>query len=287
MLGRWRPLPGGIPRRVWQAALLWTAFIILVWTVNAVVGTPPAGAQAVSKERGQAKPIEQGETLWRRDCASCHGVKGEGTAWGPNLQDKGPADVHLMVATGRMPIDQLEPLQRQPYNEDDMQVGRNSRGGTRFRRGDPVYRPGQISALVAYARTILNGPDKPVVDVSGANISHGSELFDVNCAACHSWNARGGALANGHAASPLDHTTPTEVVEAMRAGLGAMPRFPEGTISNEDAADIAAYVKYLHHPRNEGGFPMAYIGPAAEGFAAWLVGIVGLLLFVRWIGQRS
>ena len=274
---RRRPLRDGLTRRAWQAALLWTVFGLLAWAVVSFVSAPDAGAQAL--DHGVKEPMHDGAALWARDCASCHGPKGNGTRWGPSLQDAGASGVDVMVSTGRMPIADLTPLEKAPFHPN-MQVPRGAGGG-------PPYKPGQIAALVDYARTILRGPDVPIVDVSGANISHGQELFENNCAACHSWNARGGALANGHAASPLDHTTPTEVVEAMRLGIGTMPRYSDRSISDEGAADIAAYVRYLHHPQNAGGFPLAYLGPVGEGFAAWLVGIVGIVLFVRWIGKRT
>lgn len=273
---------GSRPRitgRLAHTAIAWGLFVALVWSVHAVVVAPSA-AQAPQRGEERADPEARGEVLWRRDCASCHGPDGDGTAWGPSLQGKGAAGVHLTVTTGRMPIEDLAPLQDRPGGEEQLQVPRRHRDA-----GE--YLPGQVHALVEHARTILEGPDVPAVAVATADVSNGAQLFQSNCASCHAWSGRGGTLASGHRATPLDESSPTQVVEAMRTGLGTMPQFSEDAISDEEAADIAAYVEYLHHPRNEGGHPLDYLGPAAEGAVAGAVGIVGLLLVVRWIGGRS
>lgn len=266
--------------RTLQALVLWVGFGLLVWGVHSLTDSPPAGAQAEQRGETRADPAVRGEAIWRRDCVSCHGPEGDGTRWGPSLQGKGAAGVHLAVTTGRMPLEDLSQLRDTPPGEDQRQVP------TAFHDTNE-YLPGQVSALVEHARTILSGPDVPVVDVAGADVSHGAELFQFNCASCHAWSGRGGALANGHTATSLEESTPAQVVEAMRTGLGTMPAFPDEVIGDEEAADIAAYVEYLHHPRNTGGHPLNYLGPAAEGLAAGVIGILGLLLFVRWIGNRS
>lgn len=263
-----------------HAVLAGILFAMVVWALHVLVVAPSAGAQAEDRGETQADPTIRGETLWRRDCASCHAPDGSGTRWGPDIRDKGAAGVHLAVTSGRMPIEDLADLQNPPEDEDRLQVPRG-------RPGENDYLPGQVSALVAHAREILPGPDTPSVDVAGADASHGADLFQVNCASCHAWSARGGALTGGHAATSLEESTPQQVVEAMRTGIGTMPDFPDTAVSDEEAADIAAYVEYLHHPRNPGGFPLAYLGPTAEGAVAGVVGILGLLLFTRWIGKRS
>lgn len=271
---------GRQPRPVLHGLSAGLLFVALVWGVHLVVAGAPAGAQAEERGETRADPAVLGETLWRRDCVSCHAPDGSGTRWGPDIRDKGAAGVHLAVTSGRMPIEDLADLRNPPEDEDRLQVPRGRPG-----RND--YLPGQVSALVAHAREILPGPDTPSVDVAGADVSRGADLFQVNCASCHAWSGRGGALTNGHEATSLEESTPQQVVEAMRTGLGTMPDFPETAVPDEEAADIAAYVEYLHHPRNPGGFPLAHLGPTAEGATAGVIGILGLLLFTRWIGKRS
>lgn len=266
--------------RTLQALVLWVGFGVLVLGAHALMSSPTASAQAEQRGETRDDVARRGEAVWRRDCVSCHGRDGDGTRWGPSLQGKGAAGVHLAVTTGRMPLEDLSYLRDTPPGEDEIQVPQGFHDSAE-------YLPGQVSALVAHARTILSGPDVPTVDVAGADVSRGAELFQFNCASCHSWSGRGGALANGHVATSLEPSTPEQVVEAMRTGLGTMPTFPASVVSEQEAADIAAYVDYLHHPRTPGGHPLAFLGPTAEGLAAGVVGVLGLLLFVRWIGKRS
>lgn len=271
---------GSRSRRTLQVLLAWSLFGLLVWGGHASLVSGPAGAQAPERGETRADPAERGRVIWRRDCASCHAPDGTGTRWGPSLQGKGPAGVHLAVTTGRMPIEDLSHLEDRPPGEDDLHIPRGH-------HDEGEYLPGQVAALVTYARSVIDGPDVPVVDVASADISTGSQLFQVNCASCHAWSSRGGVLATGHEAPSLNEATPVQVVEAMRTGLGTMPEFPRSVFSDEEAADIAAYVAYMDHPRNAGGHPLNYLGPAAEGLAAGVIGIGGVLLAVRWIGKRS
>lgn len=264
-------------RRLAQVAVCWGLFTLVVtalWTML----DHPADAQAEDAQASTADDVAAtGQFLWQRDCASCHGPSGTGTPSGLNLQGKGPAGISLVLTTGRMPL----PLDAVGPNEDidfdDLQVN----------RGAVAYTPDQIDALVAHASTFVDGPEVADVDITTGNVSRGGETFQINCAACHTSTGRGGALTSGQVAVSLSQATPREVVEAMRSGLGAMPVFDEATIDQQEATDVAAYVVYLQEPATPLGRPLGFIGPVAEGFVAWLVGIVGLLLVIRWIGMRE
>jgi ubiquinol-cytochrome c reductase cytochrome c subunit len=66
-----------------------------------------------------------------------------------------------------------------------------------------------------------------------------------------------------------------------------MPVFGPLTLSDQQASDVAAYVQYLRHPKNRGGLGLGHIGPIAEGFVGWVVGMGLLLLVTRLIGTRG
>ena len=273
------PTPDGTPRRrALLVATIWTLAFLIAWVMQGLLASP-ADAQAEQRGKAEEDPLVDGKALWQRDCASCHGPEGNGTGYGPSIQGKGPAGVYLTITTGRMPMELLAPLADEPFDADRLQVLPNERSATE-------YLPAQIRALTEYSREIVEGPDVPIVDLATADISHGQELFQTNCASCHVWNARGGTLADGQVATSLEKSTPENVVAGMRTGIGTMPVFPEAVISEDEAADIAAYVKYLQTPRNPGGAPLAYVGPAGEGFVAWVVGLLGIILLTRWIGGK-
>jgi ubiquinol-cytochrome c reductase cytochrome c subunit len=210
--------------------------------------------------------VEEGRALFENACSSCHGAGGEGTNLGPAVTDSGAAGAHFMLSTGRMPLDdpRRQPV-RKPAAFDEEQIG-------------------QISSYVA---SLGDGPEIPDVDVEDGDLVLGQQLYSENCGACHSSAGAGGAVGAGLEAPSLSHSTPVEVVEAMRIGPGAMPVFQEQTLSEEDANSIARYLVYLREVPDPGGLGMRRIGPIAEGAVAWLVGIGLFVLICRFVGEKE
>jgi hypothetical protein len=66
-----------------------------------------------------------------------------------------------------------------------------------------------------------------------------------------------------------------------------MPAFGSAAIDDHQLDQLAAYVRYLANPEDRGGNPLWHLGPFAEGFVAWTVGMIILLLTIRWIGERK
>ncbi len=236
----------------------------------AAVLTPLLLQPAAGQEDDDAL-LAEGHELYETGCSSCHGPDGEGvvapdgSARGPSLENAGEAAAYYYLSTGRMPLANTE---EQPQ------------------RKEPAYDDEQIAALVAYVGTLGDGPAIPDVDIDGADLAAGGELYRANCQACHSASGGGGALSYGRAAPRLSDATPTQVGSAVRVGPGQMPVFGPETISDEDLNDLAAYVEYLRSPEDPGGIPIGRTGPIPEGFVAWLIGMVALLALVAWIGTR-
>jgi ubiquinol-cytochrome c reductase cytochrome c subunit len=204
--------------------------------------------------------------VYLRDCATCHGARGEGTPRAPQIASAGGALTDYELTTGRMPIRDAEaPVHRHA----------------------PRYPPEQIDALVDYVSSFGGGGvPVPSVNLDGADLARGGELYRLNCAACHSWSGAGGALF-GREAPPIDRSTPVQVAEVIRTGPGSMPSFGEESFSDDDVRAVAAYVRELQHPDDRGGNPLLRLGPFPEGALAWGVGIGALLLFVTWVGERE
>jgi ubiquinol-cytochrome c reductase cytochrome c subunit len=235
---------------------------------------PPAAAQTPAPDTGRE--------LYLRDCAWCHGSEGSGTDNGPDLVSgtNGPAFVDFMLTTGRMPLND-------PHQE--------------VTRRDPIYSTDEIEKIVDFTRTLgAPGPDIPVVDLDDAELVEGQELYQKNCAACHSTTGIGGALTQGRTdeltgstaeetsivAPPVTYSSPTEVAEAIRVGPGTMPVFDENVFDEEELNAVVAYVKYLKDPVDRGGAPIGRVGPVMEGAIGWIVGLGVLLLFVRLVGTK-
>jgi ubiquinol-cytochrome c reductase cytochrome c subunit len=216
--------------------------------------------------------LAEGRELYETGCSSCHGPDGGGVdepgegARGPSLQGAGEAAAFYYLSTGRMPLANSE---EQPT------------------RKEPAYSDEEIEALVAYVGSLGEGPEMPDVDIAGADLAAGGEIYRASCQACHSASGSGGALSYGRAAPRLSDATPAEVGAAVRVGPGQMPVFGPDTISDEELNDLAKYVEYLRDPADPGGIPIGRTGPIPEGFVAWLIGMVALLALVAWIGTRS
>jgi ubiquinol-cytochrome c reductase cytochrome c subunit len=234
---------------------------------------------------GIKDPVARGgHEIYQRDCAYCHGADGEGTDEGPDLvaQRNGPALTDFMLSTGRMPID--DP--RDPIT-----------------RREARYTDEEIDAIVEHVASFGGeGPDVPRVHPERGDTSLGMLLYQDNCAACHSTSGIGGTLTEGRQADVTGDvarrgasvvpsvlsSSPTEIAEAMRTGPGAMPVFAEETFDDDDVDAIVAYVSGLQRGEvDRGGAAIGRIGPVAEGAVALFAGLLALIVFTRWIGEKS
>jgi ubiquinol-cytochrome c reductase cytochrome c subunit len=237
-----------------------------LWLVAAAVA---AGALVQLGTAGHAATAAQaggrGQTLYQQNCASCHGQQGQGTQRGPTLIGVGAASADFYLSTGRMPITDE---QRNPG------------------RGKPAFGRTDIDALVAYVASLGGGPAIPDVDPAAGRLADGEQLYQENCAACHSATGTGGALTSGQVAPSLAQATPVQVAEAIRVGPGAMPRFPPQALNDPQVDSITAYVGRLQEGGNRGGWDLGRIGPVTEGLVAWVVGLGLLLWVVRRLGKE-
>jgi ubiquinol-cytochrome c reductase cytochrome c subunit len=176
-----------------------------------------------------------------------------------------------MLSTGRMPI-----------ADPEEQPGRAA----------VPYSREEIDELVSFVASFGAGPPIPGVDLSRGNLTEGAVLYEDNCAACHGSPGAGGALTNGLTAPPLHQSTPVQVAEAIRlggAGLrsGNMPKFGDDALTDQQVDAVAHYVDYLRDPDDRGGASLGHYGPIPEGFVAWAVGLLALVLAIRWIGTSD
>jgi ubiquinol-cytochrome c reductase cytochrome c subunit len=242
------------------------AFVAIALGTLVIGGLNPARpASAADQPVGQVAG-GQGVSLYLQSCAACHGPGGSGSAVGPPLIGVGAASADFMLRTGRMPL----------AAPDAPMVAR-----------DPVFTDEQIRDLVSYVASLGDGPPIPDVQVAGADLAQGRDLFIGSCAACHGPGAGGDAVGGGFVAPPLLGVDPVTVGEAIRTGPGVMPVFGPGQISDEELDDIAAYLVYLEEEAAPGGLTIGGSGPVVEGYVAWLVGMGLLLLAARRIERKG
>jgi len=231
------------------------AVVVLAVLISAAMPAAFAGAQTPQADRGS--------DLFTARCSSCHGSEGEGTQFGPDLRGVGAASADFQLRTGRMPL---------------------SEPGSQAIRKPPAFGEEEIRALVTYVAALDGGPDIPSVDLTDADLSEGSQLFANNCAACHGATANGGAVGANAFAPTLHSSDPLDVAEAVITGPGQMPVF---AFEDQARDDIVAYVMYLKERRAPGGLDIGGVGPVPEGYVAWALAMVILIVIVLFIGKQK
>ena len=231
--------------------------------------------QVAVADQSQSALLRTGQQLYETACITCHGANLQGVEGrGPALVGVGEAAVYFQVSTGRMPA---------------------MRGEAQAPRKAPIFDEDQTDALGAYVQSIGGGPLVPrdangqIADASliGSDVARGGDLYRLNCASCHNFTGRGGALSSGKYAPVLDPATPAQIYTAMLTGPQSMPKFSERQLGPEEKRDIIAYVRSSSETLNPGGYGLGGFGPASEGMAIFVVGMVAAIAIAMWIGARS
>ncbi|MFD5215185.1 c-type cytochrome [Microbacterium sp. NPDC058345] len=263
-------------RSPFAAAALIGAGLLLTGGVYA--GASAAMASTDTQTAAKAElTVEDGEKLFTANCATCHGADLQGTTEGPSLVGVGELAVEFQVATGRMPLQMQGPQAPQK---------------------PPQFTQDQIEAMASYVQSVAPGPSYPEDwVVSGEanpedsadepDVSHGAELFRINCAMCHNVAAAGGALTEGKYAPALTSTSALHIYAAMVTGPQNMPVFGDMNLSTEDKRDIIAALVYQQDAVQVGGFTLGSLGPVSEGLFAWIFGIGALVALTVWITAKS
>jgi quinol---cytochrome-c reductase cytochrome c subunit len=260
-------------RRRLSAGLLLLIALAFAGGLAAVLTPTPQVAVA---DESQLALLRTGKQLFETSCVSCHGANLQGVPdRGPSLIGTGDAAVYFQVGTGRMPA---------------------MRGEAQAPRKDPIFDQHQIDAIGAYVQANGGGPVVPRDAngevsqeslVEGADVARGGDLFRLNCASCHNFTGKGGALSSGKYAPPLDDAKPAQIFTAMLTGPQNMPKFSDRQLSPEEKRDIVAYVREATNTPNPGGYGLGGFGPAPEGMAAWIIGMVAVIGVALWVGSRA
>ncbi|MFP5346020.1 MAG: c-type cytochrome [Actinomycetes bacterium] len=240
----------------------------LAFTGAAYAAVAPQKADASTTSTGD---VQKGHELFLANCATCHGMQATGTRAAPSLVGVGAAAVDFQVGTGRMPMQQTGPQALQKPAELNDQ---------------------DIRDLSAYVASLGPGPAIPSPDMvqpktDARALANGQELFRVNCAMCHNVVGAGGALTRGKFAPSLHGVSGEHIYEAMVTGPQSMPVFNDANITPQDKQDIISYLSYVDEQPSPGGLALGSLGPVAEGFFIWAVGVVLLIACAVWLGAKS
>ncbi|KOT94744.1 cystathionine beta-lyase [Streptomyces sp. NRRL F-4707] len=251
-------------------AALVVLLLALACTGGLYAAFAPA-SKAQADETAQSLAIDEGKKLYAVGCASCHGTGGQGSTDGPSLVGVGAAAVDFQVGTGRMPA-------QQP--------------GAQVPKKKVIYSQAEIDQLAAYIASLGAGPAVPSEEKygpEGADIAKGGELFRTNCAQCHNFTGKGGALTHGKFAPTLEGVNPKHIYEAMQTGPQNMPSFPDTTLSEQNKKDIIAYLDAVNGDEtvDPGGLSLGGLGPVSEGLFGWIFGLGACIAVAVWVAART
>ncbi|TDC49159.1 c-type cytochrome [Actinomadura sp. KC345] len=287
-------------RRPWAGYAVVLAALAAIGVVYA--GFSPQTDRAEAKSSVQAaQDLKNGQELFNKNCASCHGPNAEGTKdadgnpIAPSLIGVGAASVDFQVTTGRMPA--MNPGAQVPRKDPipafDTSIKTDYEDPERRKAAEEQLAQARknVADLNAFIQSLGGGPEVPpasAVDPEQGDAALGGKLFRTNCAQCHNFTGQGGALTGGKYAPPLTgDVTPTQMYEAMLTGPQAMPVFNDTTLTPEDKRAIIAYLVDVRNEPNPGGNGLGRIGPVSEGLVGWLVGLGLLVLAAMWITAKK
>jgi ubiquinol-cytochrome c reductase cytochrome c subunit len=241
-----------------------------------------AGAQAQTNagvvrpdDENQLTDLQLGAQLYAGNCATCHGIAGEGAngkrgsgnviGRGPSLRGVGARTAHFYLSTGYMP---LESPTQQPW------------------RRRVLFTRRELRALVKYVASLGGGPPIPRPAPERGHLAEGLRLFTQHCAGCHQVVGEGGYVTDARVPK-LKQATPTQIAEAVRIGPYLMPKFSKKAISDRQLNSIIAYIEASKKPQDRGGWGIGHIGPVPEGMVAWFIAAALLIGLCAVIGERA
>ncbi|MGB3302322.1 c-type cytochrome [Gordonia sp. (in: high G+C Gram-positive bacteria)] len=251
--------------------------------IAALISPKPQVATADDKS---VSSVAAGKQLYDTSCITCHGANLEGVKdRGPSLIGVGDAAVYFQVSSGRMPAARNEAqAARKPAKFTEAQIDQLGSYIQAMGGGPSVMYEKDESGNIVYKDGF---PVLAMDSLRGDNIGRGSELFRLNCASCHNFTGRGGALSSGKYAPPLTDVNPQQLYTAMLTGPQNMPKFSNRQLSVEEKKDIIGYVRYVDSANPSGGYGLGGFGPVSEGIVMWVVGVTAVVAGAMWIGSRN
>jgi ubiquinol-cytochrome c reductase cytochrome c subunit len=248
--------------------------VALVLATATVAEAQLASGISRPENENQLSEAQLGAQLYAGNCATCHGIAGEGShgkrgsgdiqGKGPSLRGVGAQAADFYLRTGYMP---LESPTQQPW------------------RRRVLFTRRELRSLVKYVASLGAGPPIPKPAPREGHVAEGLRLFTEHCAGCHQVAAEGGYVTNARVPK-LKQATPVQIAEAVRIGPYLMPRFSKTAISDRQLNSIIAYIQQAKKPDDRGGWGIGHIGPVPEGMIAWFIGAVLLVALCALIGER-
>lgn len=242
--------------RTLRAVAAWLATVVIAVTI-----TSGALAQEDAPEDASAA---LGAELYAVNCAQCHGSAGQGgvTQQGqpvPALVGRDEVTlgyIDLVLQTGRMPPNPTAPFDNQYRNV--------------------IFDESERAALMAFAAEAL-GIEGRVEEVGEGVAGRGQDVYAANCAACHGATGDGGVAGGGAWTPNVNQYAPETIAQAIRIGPFEMPAFGPDQISDQQLADVAAFLEEVNA---EEGTPLGLVELNPVYVSGFVAALAALLLLV-------
>jgi mono/diheme cytochrome c family protein len=191
---------------------------LLVWAL----AEQPAAAQS------SASSVANGKTVFASaGCIGCHGPQAQGTSLAPAIAPP-PLELPAMIAYVRQPSGKMPPV------------------------ADSTASDQQLADVFSYLQS-LAAKRMPGDELKG-NAENGKKLFaSYGCYECH--GRQGAGASTGPRIGPPAITL-AAVLRYVRAPSGQMPPYTAKVASDQDLADIYAYLKSFPAPRSAKDIPL-------------------------------
>ena len=185
-------------------------------------------SEAQAPQGKVAGNLENGKRMFASaGCAGCHGAQGQGTSLAPEIAPP-PLDLQSMIAYVRQPTGKMPPVSVVTASDQ------------------------QLADIYAYLKSI--GPQSSLADQLKGSPENGKKLFvTYGCYECHGRQGAGAAIAPRIGPPALSLAG---VIRYVRAPTGQMPPYTTKIVSDQDLADIYAYLKTFPPPQPARSIPL-------------------------------
>jgi mono/diheme cytochrome c family protein len=228
--------------------------------------------------------LEEGAQLYAENCLVCHGDQGQGRV-GATLAKNWPSirpdlTIRAVIADGVPGSPMPAWSQAQGGLFSDSQIDALVAYILSWETGEPFK---YVPASTPTARPTLIAPP----EVTG-NPNRGGVLFDENCSVCHGANGEGRIGATlARSWSGVRPELEIRTIIANGVGGSTMPAWSQtngGPLSDQDIADLTAFVLALTHTMNAVGMPTPAALPEANSLSGWGGLVVTIVLFGLLVG---
>jgi mono/diheme cytochrome c family protein len=183
---------------------------VLVWALT----EQPAAAQST------ASGVANGKTVFASaGCIACHGAQAQGTSLAPAIAPP-PLELPAMITYIRQPTGKMQPVPESTASDK------------------------QLADVFAYLQSLA--PKTASADELKGNAENGQKIFAAyGCYECH--GRQGAGASTGPRIGPPAIAL-AAVLRYVRAPTGQMPPYTTKVASDQDLADIYAYLKSFPAP---------------------------------------